>query len=149
MIRKMETLLLLFPLISIALFMIFDSYSFAGSDADLGRSRKEASRQLSTQEMETDKYLRSIWKQMCDALSKGDIEKALAFFTEKAQPQYRQALTGFSKGQLEEISKDLRNIELEQFLGSGSAYYDIIGKGAHGSLQFEKDFNGEWKIRFF
>lgn len=101
-----------------------------------------------------DTLLTKKWDEMKDLLSKGNIEGAMHYFAEgSSKAMFRKNFT-LMKDHLPQIVLDMGPIVFESIAGNGDvAFYTM--KGIQGEvsrtfqIQFQKDHDGIWRIKFF
>ncbi len=102
-----------------------------------------------------DALLRGKWAGMKAALTPGDIEGGLLFFTSSQRPRYRTLFTGLS-GQLAQIVQDMQDIQLV-YLVESRAKYRLRRTQLYGGqlvtltyyVYFIQDASGRWYIEEF
>jgi hypothetical protein len=102
-----------------------------------------------------DALLRGKWAGMKAALTAGDIEGGLLFFTSWQRPRYRTLFTGLS-GQLAQIVQDMQDIQLVHLVES-RAKYRLRRTQLYGGqvvtltyyVYFIQDASGRWYIEEF
>lgn len=103
---------------------------------------------------EIDTLLTKQWKDMKNHLSRGDIEKAMGYFAEgSSKAMFRHNFT-LMKEHLPQITSEMGEIIFDRIAGNGDvAFYTMEGVqgGAARSfqIQFQKDNDGIWRIKFF
>ena len=99
-----------------------------------------------------DILLRSKWDAMRDALSRGEIDRAVSDFSDSTKNTYRKIFGALSPVKCKQLARDLGDIQLIREMGY-SVEYDlrkkINGKVYSFPLIFEKNYDGEWKISRF
>ena len=114
----------------------------------------ETRKPLSEEELrKLDVGLRSMWNSMRDALSKGDMDRALSYFSESTREKYRKNFKSWSPQALKRLASDLADIQLIKQKGNFGVEYDIqVVKGEKKFsfyLLFVLDPDGKWRIRGF
>lgn len=103
---------------------------------------------------EIDALLTKQWKRMKDHLSSGDIEGAMGYFAEgSSKAMFRHNFT-LMKDHLSEIVSEMGEIVFERIAGNGDvAFYTMEGVQGGDShsfqIQFQRDNDGIWRIKFF
>lgn len=91
------------------------------------------------------------WNGMRTALQNKDADGAAAFFADSAKEMYRQNFT-LMKEIMPQMAADLGTPRFVKFFGDG-AFYELTsvrdGKEYSFHVEFIKDQDGLWKIRFF
>jgi YVTN family beta-propeller protein len=100
---------------------------------------------------EMDNLLKGKWEGMKEELSNGDIEGAVEYLSEGSQEMYRYNFN-LMQSVLSEIIGDFGNIQLIKITDDVAEYEMLATQdGTEFSfyVEFVKDSNGVWKLRFF
>lgn len=99
--------------------------------------------------------LQAKWADMREALSQGDVEQALSYFTKGSQDQYRQIFEAIQE-KLPEEAANLQDIALVSFSGTTAKYRIQRTVTINGQPQtltywvyFIQDADGIWRIKQF
>jgi hypothetical protein len=118
---------------------------------DLLKSNAET-KELTATEKEDDAKIKAIWAEFRSAVKSKDIKKALEYIEENVRSTYEYNFN-LLKDRLDEVASSLRDIELDEFKYGYMADYRMLiefeGEKNDCLVRFEKDQNGNWKIRFF
>jgi len=99
----------------------------------------------------TESLILKRWNGMKAALQNKDVEGALAFFAESSKEMYRQNFT-VMKEILPQMAADMGTPRFVRFVEIGAVYeMQAVQGGREYSfhVEFVKDYDGLWKIRFF
>lgn len=121
-------------------------YTLVKWEEAIGKSRIYTGTELSS----LDVQLRSIWREMLDALQVKDVDRAVSYYSHESRKAYRKLFTS-KKDILPEMAKGLSDIQLIKMRSPRDVEYDIrsVKNGVTYShiLIFIKDVDGEWRIQ--
>jgi hypothetical protein len=89
---------------------------------------------------------------MRKALSEGDIDLAVSYFSDSTKESYRKRFAAWPPEKRKNFARDLEDIQLIKEKGPWVEYDIQIAKGGKKfsfMLVFEKDLDGKWTIRSF
>ncbi|MFO8112237.1 MAG: hypothetical protein R6T92_06990 [Desulfosalsimonadaceae bacterium] len=122
-------------------------YSYFNTQWEQGHKASYTDREIN----EFDAKLRMLWQEMVQALSEGDIEKAVSCFHEESRASYRERFTNISSEERKKMAGDLATakIELEEISGDTATYLLVQERDEKRylfQLTFTLNMAGEWKI---
>jgi hypothetical protein len=108
---------------------------------------------MTENDKEEDAKIRAVWAKFKAALKAKDIKKALEYISEEAKETYEYNFD-LLKDHLDELSSIYQgDLEMDSFYDDIIANYNMSfeykGEKFYSIVRFEKDQNGEWKIRVF
>lgn len=100
---------------------------------------------------EMNALLKGKWDGMREGLKAGDVEKALRYFTEEAKGKYQYNFNLMSN-LLPSIANDMRDITFVKMIGDMAEYNMTAAQGGKTRsfyVEFVRDIDGIWRIRFY
>lgn len=102
---------------------------------------------------DTEKAVKALWAGLCSSMMAGDIDRAVGYFVENSQEQYRRTLTSIkAKKDTEAIFSNIEGLMFNKNYKAGEPIVQchIIrnekgGKYAY-PISFVRDIDGSWKI---
>ena len=125
---------------------------FLGSYPEAKRQMEQRKPLTEAELRRLDIKLRSMWNSMRNALSQGDIDHAVSYFSDSTKESYRKRFEAWSPEKRKRFARDLEDIQLIKEKGPWVEYdIRIVMKEKRFSfmLIFERDLDGKWTIRSF
>jgi len=117
-------------------------------EEEMGKARIYEGEELQS----LDAHLKTIWREMLNALRRKDVDRAVSYFAREKREKYKQIFLAI-KDKLPEMARDLEDIQLIEMRMHRDVLYDIQsvknGKRYSQALIFIKDVDDEWRIFFF
>jgi hypothetical protein len=117
-------------------------------EEEMGKARIYEGEELQS----LDAHLKTIWRELLNALLRKDVDRAVSYFALKKSDRYKEIFLAM-KDKLPELARDLEDIRLIEMRSHREVLYDIQtvrnSKKYSGQLIFIKDVDDKWRIYFF